>query len=125
ALLFALVFVHAASGEGLAGHDCPHHEPPRAHGHDVHDAGPADGADPASPCTCVGVCHGSAASPVPATGHERVQAPTTVRAHGPIVVPASPPLQPAAYLLPYPNGPPLHGLSGARTGIRPFRRRPG
>jgi hypothetical protein len=109
-LLLALSFLLVASGEVLGAHHCAHHQgehaasgahadaPPDG-GHDGHQGAhpPAQSVphdhDPA-PCTCIGTCHGSAATPLPA-------------AHLPQGESRAVRLLP--HVLPFANGPPTVG----------------
>lgn len=79
--------------------------------HGQHGAGPNSSSDAPSkaPCSCIGTCHGGAASPYPggAEAEARIL---------PALVRRSDPVEPSdvrpgrrAYLHPYPNPPPYHG----------------
>lgn len=123
--ILAGVFLFSLGTEAYGWHDCPHH-----HGDagitapaaetvsgeaSAPVAGPTDAQDrtgtvPAEhesgPCTCVGNCHGAAASPLPA-----VLPPVPSAVEGTVRVTLPPdtrglPLLHASYFLPYPNGPP-------------------
>lgn len=118
ALRVALAFLIALAGEVSGAHACPHHEIALAgqpadaglHEHDPHAGDPAGDPGHSGPCTCVGVCHGSAAAPLPSVGpvvgHFR-----GVSSPAPALVPDSGTsvrlLLP--YVLPYANGPPRIG----------------
>lgn len=118
----ALAFSLGLGAEVYGLHDCPrHHHDPPATAPVAPDAATspteraADGplpseSAPEGPCTCVGTCHASAASPhpgivssqaLPATGATRTIAPASAD-----VVPA----RRSPYLLPYANGPPAAAI---------------
>lgn len=123
AALLAGIFLLAGTADVYGLHDCPHHDhgggdaavqaaeatPP---GHDAHvTSGQPEHEPPAgAPCTCVGTCHGSAAAPVVAQGPES-PATDLVRAERRLTAPTrpAPSTDPTAFLIPYPNGPPLIG----------------
>lgn len=123
--LLAGVFLLSLGTETFGWHDCPHHHRGTRTGTAAAGAVPAEssvqiraaadadgrtGSVPAEhesgPCTCVGNCHGAAASPLPAV----LPAVPSV-AEGTVRVALRPdarglPLRHASYFLPYPNGPP-------------------
>jgi hypothetical protein len=124
-LLLALSFLLVASGEVLGAHHCAHHQgehaasgahadaPPDG-GHDGHQGAhpPAQSVphdhDPA-PCTCIGTCHGSAATPLPPSVQLSVApaAGAVGAAHLPQGESRAVRLLP--HVLPFANGPPTVG----------------
>lgn len=111
-VVIAAAFLLIGSGRLLGQHACPHHdggaahEGAAAHGpeHAAAHEGPDDGVP--SPCTCIGTCHGAAATPLLPPGslltgahHEfrRVPAAPTAAVGAARLVP---------WLLPPANGPP-------------------
>lgn len=108
AMAVGLLFL-AASGVATTGlHACPHHghgpTPAQQGGPDTDGAGHAPA--PSGPCVCVGACHAGAATPALADGVGTgfVDAPTRRLS---VDVPRDGARVPDAYLLPYPNGPPV------------------
>jgi hypothetical protein len=121
----ALLFAALVLLRSVGAHDpsCPHHgavpfhDGPPAAGHAGHAvAGAEDRADPAThtsagaACTCIGACH-TGNPPIAVQG-----APEIARASGlPVAsspLPQGDPLPPpAAFLLPYANGPPVPPLA--------------
>ena len=115
-LLLAGVFLLSLGGEAYGWHDCPHHHPrsrdaetsAEAHGIEtsISGAGTAPLRPAGGPCTCVGSCHATAASPAPPRG------PGAPIGTGNVcrvaLLPESRSLRPrlSPYLLPYPTGPP-------------------
>lgn len=120
--LLAGIFLLAGTADVYGLHDCPHHEhggdetartadAPSTHQGAHATSGTSDRDEPTGvPCTCVGSCHGSAATPVVSGGPESptTDLPSAVRS---LAAPAhpTPGTDPTSYLLPYPNGPPLIG----------------
>lgn len=105
----------ADRGASHGGHHPPIHEPSSHHGPGAAPlvsgaselASPcAPDGGPPSPCTCLGVCHGTAATPLPSLAFQlprhRETLSTRLAAR-----PRTPQRPPLAYLLPYANGPPL------------------
>lgn len=119
--LLAGIFLLAGTADVYGLHSCPHHDhgdaaPPAAdapaadHRAHVTPGSPGQEAPAGAPCTCVGSCHGSAATPVVSGGPDN---PTSdlLSAIRPLAAPAhpTPGTDPTAFLVPYPNGPPLFG----------------
>lgn len=110
AATLALLFLAALATEAYGLHPCPRHH---HSGSSTEVAGPsvapdAPGGDPAPPlCVCVGICHGGAASPVPAApvARDLLPAPTSSVVDAPTERVRA--RDRGAYFLPFPNGPPL------------------
>lgn len=122
AALLAGFFLLAGTADVYGLHSCPHHDHggaetaaeagPVTAGHDLLLAADDHDGDPATdgPCTCVGSCHGSAATPAVAEAPtspaaDLLRADRCLQAQGH----PAPPGDPTAFLLPLPNGPPLTG----------------
>lgn len=124
ALLLAAIFVVAGPAEGFGARECEHHGSHHAassqdsgatathdaaHAHGGHAAAPDDGSGHSGPCTCVGSCHASAATPLPPAGAVAAGfAPLAARAD---VAPSDEvrPTHPLPHVLPYAHAPPLNG----------------
>lgn len=118
AALALLLFLGAQAAEVVGAHPCPrhHHDDassatrPGTAGAAAWVSSPAGGEETTSGltvCTCVGNCHGGAASPVPSDAvGPRVPLAPSPAVHGGR---PSPDLRAdrGAYFLPFPNGPPL------------------
>lgn len=121
--LLAGIFLLAGMADVYGLHRCPHHHRGRDSVQAVQTPGPhhaavtppsdGSGEDPGpdgGPCTCVGSCHGSAATPVVARAP---RAPSTdLLAARRLLAPpelGAPATSAPAYLVPYPTGPPLIG----------------
>lgn len=124
-IFLLLAFLGVGTAEAFAVRKCPHHDLPResvagdaASSHDdghrsgsvstTADEDAAGGpADTDHPCNCVGTCHAAADAPLgsPGSAARGLGDGTALRAPSPPV--ASPLVPSPAYLLPYPNGPPL------------------
>lgn len=110
AAALALLFVGAQATETFGVHSCPrhHHESPvPATGVGV--TAPADAPHDAGGlpfCTCVGSCHGGAASPMPADDAAAVLVGPRSLARTTAVPERERPRDRGAYFLPFPNGPP-------------------
>lgn len=116
--LLGLVFLAGLAGEAYGVHDCPHHhgdEPDPGAVHAGEAAGPATAAvrgteaplraPPEGPCTCVGSCHAAATALDAASPPALPSAPEAdLAAAFPAVDDRT--RRPAAYLLPFANGPP-------------------
>lgn len=108
----ALVFLGALGAETFGAHSCPRH-------HQGSPGAPTASAGVTSPsdaphgsggphfCTCVGICHGGAASPLPTDGLASAVLPLEPAAVERARVDRERPRVRDAYFLPYPNGPPL------------------
>jgi hypothetical protein len=96
-------------------HGCPLHEAVEsadadvtATSHGAHHQAPVpdDDGPPPSPCTCVGMCHGSASAPVPAVG--AALPPSSTAAFRVALTPGRLLLRARTpCLVPWPNGPPF------------------
>lgn len=120
--LLAGIFLLAGTADVYGLHSCPHHDhggDDAAHAADApstelrHHVAPApsDQEQPdGAPCTCVGSCHGSAATPVVSGGPESPDTDLLPAARS-LAAPAhpTPATDPTDFLAPYPNGPPLLG----------------
>lgn len=127
--LFPLAAFLLGSGADVYGyHTCPHHSLPAAapsaehaaaageqgpHAHDA-PAGRAEshdehsGDDHSGPCTCIGLCHATAAAPEPSTPPPAaLPAALDLRARRIPTSAESPHRRVVGLLLPYPNGPPI------------------
>lgn len=113
--LLGVIFLAGLAGEAYGVHDCPHHHRDGRDGAPVHGtagietAGGSDGvplqAPPDGPCTCVGNCHAAAVALNAASPPEL---PSGLEADlgAPFPAAESRVPRPAAYLLPFANGPP-------------------
>ena len=112
----ALLFLAGSAAEAYGLHDCPvHHEDPAAPSGDaprnVHDRpGPADAPlhpDSRGPCSCIGACHGGAATPAwsPDVGTPTVPSSGT-RTYRRAAPAETAPSRDPTVLLPYATGPP-------------------
>lgn len=125
--LLAGVFLLSLGAEAFGWHDCPHHhrearadaasqasdasaEAAGAERPGIHRIGQESRTGPrqheSGPCTCVGNCHGAAASPVPAVLPGVPAVLHEVARIGPRPDTGGLPLRLGSYFLPYPNGPP-------------------
>lgn len=118
-LALLLVFIGVGTTEAYAVRECPHHDPAGSLAADDHraphdvvrvpeegDRRPAhDSTQP--PCSCVGTCHASADAPLGSTAPVRVHLADRIAVQAPPAPSISPLPDAPAYLLPYPNGPPL------------------
>lgn len=124
-LFLLLAFLGVGTAEAFAVRECPHHELPTdsvaanaASSHDVEprstsvsttadeDAG-GEPADTDHPCSCVGTCHAAADAPLGSYEPAARGLGDGTALHAPSALAASPLAPSPAYLLPYPNGPPL------------------
>lgn len=114
-LLLVLGFSLAISADAYGLHGCPHHHegsPPPTSGpstlavDDAGDAGGHHGEEEAGPCTCIGSCHGAAATPLPAALPAAVADHGADRSVGPDVADSDPRARTSLYLLPLANAPP-------------------
>jgi len=116
--LLGLVFLTGLAGEAYGVHDCPHHhgdQPDPGAVHAGEDAGAALAVDrgtdaplrapPEGPCTCLGSCHAAAAALNAASPPVLPVALETDLA-GALPAVDDRTRRPAAYLLPFANGPP-------------------
>lgn len=118
-LALLLVFLGVGAAEAYAVRQCPHHDlagSPAADGHATsHDVVRAseegdrrpehDGTE--APCSCVGACHASADAPLGSSAPLGVQLADRIDVRAPLAPSLSPLPDAPAYLLPYPNAPPL------------------
>ncbi len=108
----ALLFLGALATETFGAHSCPrhHHDSTGAPTASAGITSPTDAPHDAGGshfCTCVGSCHGGAASPLPIDGlSSAVPSPEPAAVEG-ARVDRERPRERDAYFLPYPNGPPL------------------
>lgn len=111
-VLLALLFVGGLTTEAYGLHACPrHHDGPPPRDSSPHavvspDSGPdSDGSDHEF-CTCVGSCHGGAATPTPAFGSVTVVGDLPTTSAPPQRRTRIRPRDRAVYFLPFPTGPP-------------------
>lgn len=124
-VLLALSFTVVAGSDLLGQHHCAHHDPgavsvgtvdvpASAHGHheahgEANTSGHQEDGGHAGPCTCIGTCHASAASPLPpGTGSSVATVAAAALSHD-LTTTASPAVRLLPYVLPFPNGPPARG----------------
>ncbi|HSH45619.1 MAG TPA: hypothetical protein VK966_07170 [Longimicrobiales bacterium] len=125
--VLALSFTLVGSGDVTGQHHCAHHSsmaapavadggqasghvPSDAHGrHAADTGGHQEGGHDAGPCTCIGTCHGSAATPLPPPAALSPLHIAGALHLGGLVPVGSPAVQRLPYVLPFPNGPPAHG----------------